>query len=204
MHGSEPFRAVARSGRAGFNFTSHMQRICADIAARVPQLAHIDLQRMLVTFAQTRTRNSHGLYASVTPLRFAGGAATCRRRGRTYGLQRVLLASGGEALYILTFYLPRFMDLGFQEKLVTVFHELWHISPEFNGDLRRHPGRCYAHTQSQKEYDAQMAELVRQWLVAGPPPDLYRFLQGSFADLRAACGAVIGTRVRRPKLVPLD
>ena len=30
-----------------------------------------------------------------------------------------------------------FLDQTFEEKLVTVFHELYHISPAFDGDLRR-------------------------------------------------------------------
>ena len=84
-----------------------------------------------------------------------------RRRTGGYTIQRLFDSKGQEFLYILTFYLPRFMDLSFREKLITVFHELWHISPQFDGDLRRHPGRCYAHTSSQKEYDAEMEVLQR-------------------------------------------
>ena len=193
-------------GRAalGFNFTAHMRRLCEEIVARTPRLAHVDLSRMLVAFAQTRKRSEFGLHASLTPMRFQGGVLTCRRRGHTYALQRLFLPQGQEVLYVLTFYLPRFMDLAFQEKLVTVFHELWHISPEFNGDLRRHPGRCYAHTVSQKQYDAEMAGLVQSWLATEPPAETYSFLRLSFAELRGSFGRVLGTKARRPRLLPVD
>ena len=56
-------------------------------------------------------------------------------------------AKGVEMLYILKFYLPRFQNEPFEEKLTTIFHELWHISSDFNGDIRRHSGRCYVHTE---------------------------------------------------------
>ena len=42
----------------------------------------------------------------------------------------------------MSFYLPRFCDQSLDEKLSTVMHELWHISPAFDGDIRRLPGRC--------------------------------------------------------------
>ena len=54
--------------------------------------------------------------------------------GRTWTLER-LYEGDREMLYILTFYLPRFLDHSFREKLITVFHELYHISPELR---RRH------------------------------------------------------------------
>lgn len=180
-----------------------MRRLCADMVARLPQLSHLDLERILVAFGHARKRTSHGLYASLTPLRFRHGSLTEKRRGRLYAVQRVLDHQGREMLYILTFYLPRFMELSFDDKLITVLHELWHISPDFNGDLRRHPGRCYAHTHSQRGYDAEMAGLAQQWLASGPPPELYDFLRGSFADLLARHGRIHGAKIRRPRLVPL-
>ena len=59
----------------------------------------------------------------------------------------------------MTFCLPRFLDQTFEEKLLTVFHELFHIGPSFDGDLRRHPGRYAVHTHSKAQYDSHMAAL---------------------------------------------
>jgi hypothetical protein len=117
--------------------------------------------------------------------------------------ERVLDENGNEMLYILSFYLPRFMQLSFSDKLTTVFHELWHISPDFNGDIRRHPGRCYAHSGSQKEYDARMEELSQKWMAMDPPDELYLFLKRKFGELEQQFGCVYGTRVKHPKLIPL-
>jgi hypothetical protein len=180
-----------------------MRQLCADIVARMPQFSHVDVDRVAIAFAQTRKRTSHGLYASLTPMRFEGGSLTGRRNGREYKVQRLYDDCGREFLYILTFYLPRFMDVGFDEKLNTVFHELWHVSPDFDGDLRRHDGRCYAHTHSQKRYDAAMDRLVRGWLADSPPRHIYDFLECSFAQLHNRHGAVFGARIPRPKLIPV-
>ena len=144
------------------------------------------------------------MWASLTPMRFENGSKETVRNGRRYAAQRLLDEQGNEMLYILSFYLPRFMQLSFSDKMITVFHELWHISPDFNGDIRRHPGRCYAHTQSEKEYDAQMEVFFHEWLGMGPPLHLYGWLKKKFGDLEREHGRVIGTRIQHPKLIPLD
>ena len=110
---------------------------------------------------------------------------------------------GRELLYILNFYLPRFMDLDFREKLVTVFHELWHISPQFNGDIRRHEGRCYAHSSSQSAYDACMGKLVDRYLALRPPAAVLEFLKCDFKRLEDHHGRVYGLKVPRPKLISI-
>jgi len=181
-----------------------MRLVCADIVTRMPQFSHIDLDGVAIAFAQTRKRTSHGLYASLTPMRFEGGSLTGRRNGREYTVQRLYDDDRGqEFLYILTFYLPRFMDMGFNDKLNTIFHELWHIGPDFDGDLRRHHGRCYAHTHSQKRYDTAMDRLVRGWLANSPPRHIYDFLECDFAQLHSRHGAIFGAKIPRPKLVPV-
>jgi predicted metallopeptidase len=199
---SQPDTRSLRS--AGFDFTSRIRLLCADMIARTPELAHVDLSLIAVTFSQARKGVSWGMYASLTPLRFAGGSRTTLRRGREYQVQRIVDGSGREMLYLLSFYLPRFMNLAFREKLITVFHELWHIGPEFDGDLRRHEGRCFAHTHSQAEYDRQMGILADRWLAQSPDPALWNFLQQSFPELHAASGPIYGLRIKRPKLVPVS
>jgi len=204
MEGLEPhIPSTSVVPQAGFSFTTSMRLLCADAVQRVSVLGHIDLGRVAFSFAQARKLTRHGLYATLTPMRFAGGSLTCRRHARSYSIQRLYDRQGREVLYIVTFYLPRFMDLPFREKLVTVFHELWHISPRFDGDLRRHAGRCYVHTHSQEQYDAEMDGLVSQYLNSTPPPTLHEFLFYDFAGLVAKHGRVYGTKVCRPKLLRL-
>jgi hypothetical protein len=189
---------------APFDFTARMRLVCQDLVGRLDELSHIDLSRVAICFAQARKRVKHGLFASLTPLRFASGADTTLRRGRQYRAQKLMDPAGREMLYVLSFYLPRFMDLDFREKLITIVHELWHISPSFNGDIRRHAGRCYAHTGSQKQYDAAMDALAQRWLAAGPPEELWGFLAGSFDELAARHGPIVGMKIPRPRLFPIS
>ncbi len=193
-----------RGRPSGFNFTAHMRDLCRDITTRLPELQHVEMGRVAVSFNQTRKQVRHGMWASLTPMRFENGSRETIRHGRRYAAQQLFNEQGAEMLYILSFYLPRFMQLSFDDKLTTVFHELWHISPEFNGDIRRHPGRCYAHSTSEKEYDRRMEKLADKWLGLAPPLQLYSFLKRKFGELETEYGCVFGSRVRHPKLLPVD
>src|SRR5262245_13137866 len=152
-------------GPAGepFDFCAAVRHLCADVAARVPELAHIDTSRILFAYTQARNGRPHGLQARVTPLRFRDGALTRRHRGVSFQVQRHFV-DGTEVFYLMTFCLPRFLNQDFDGKFVTLFHELYHISPRFDGDLRRHAGRCEVHTASRRRYDEQMAKLARAYL----------------------------------------
>lgn len=185
----------------GFDFSGAIRRLCGDFSARHPKLQHIDMNRVAVAVAQTRKAVLHGVYASMTPLRFEDGALEGDVNGRRMGVQRVVDPNGDEMLYILTVYLPRFMEVDLAEKLVTIVHELWHISPQFNGDIRRFAGRCYAHSSSQDDYDAEMAVIVKEWLALHPPEYLYAFLRLDFAQLESTYGRVFGMKIRKPRLI---
>lgn len=190
--------------RDGFDFTGAMRRLCSDMVARLPELLHIDFARVAVSFRQTRNASRCGIFASLTPLRFPGGALEAVRRGRRWRYPRLIGPDGRDWLYILNFYLPRFLNLSFSEKLETIVHELWHIGPNCDGDLRRHSGRCFAHGSSQKRYDARLRPLVRAYLDSQPPEDLYAFLRSDFAALLRQHGRVVGQRFPVPKLQLVD
>lgn len=197
-----PLRSTQESvRRPGFDFTARMNALCADMAARLPELAHVDMQRVAIRFCQTRKAVHHGMQASLTPLRFAGGRRADMRRGRVWSIEPVFDDAGREMLYLLSFYLPRYFDQPFEEKLATVVHELWHVGPAFDGDLRRFDGRCYAHGASEASYHDAMRRLSAVWLELDPPRPLYEFLQLSFRELRERFGPVWGRRIRTPRLI---
>lgn len=188
----------------GFNFTAHMGSLCADITTRMPELAHVDMGQVAICCSQARKRVHHGLQAALTPMRFENGGRFTIQNGRRYTSQRLAdPTTGREFLYILTFYLPRFINASRNEKLVTVFHELWHISPDFNGDLRRHAGRCYIHTGSQRQYDARMQQLANRWLSLSPPCRVHAFLDFDFRRLQRRYGRIFGLKIPHPKLIPV-
>lgn len=187
---------------AGFDFTNRMRLLCEDITTRCPELGHIDSRAVLYTFTPSRSQSLYGLQARVTPMRFRDGQPTRRFRGVIYQVQRYY-HDGNELLYLVTFVLPRFLNQSFEEKLITIVHELYHISEQFNGDIRRHPGRYSAHSHSKKDYDRRMAVVVREYLRTGPDPVLFDWLRLPVRDLAAQYGPVVGAYVPRPQLIPV-
>jgi len=179
-----------------------MRRLCDDVVGRCEALQHIHMPRVLLTFTPSRNRSRYGLQARVTPLRFRNGSLTRRHGSVEYQVQRFFVDES-EMLYVLTFCLPRFLDQPFREKLVTVFHELYHVSPEFDGDLRRHPGRYAVHSRSKDRYDSRMAELVKDYLAEHPEPDMFDFLRLGYRELWDQHGGITGVVVPRPKLLPV-
>jgi predicted metallopeptidase len=193
---SAPGTALA----GGFDFTASIRRLCGDVSRRHPQLRHVEMSRVAVRFCQTRRHGSFGMHASLTPLRFEGGARTEIRGHRLWRIEPLYDSFGHEMLYLLSFYLPRFLDLGPVEKLATILHELWHISPRFDGDLRRVPGRYYAHGKSEEDFHAQMRQMARTWLRSEPPVAIYGFLELDFAALEHRFGVVRGLSLPAPRL----
>ena len=187
---------------SAFDYTLHLRRLISDIVGRCRTFSHIDLKQTLITIIPNRTQEKHGLQARVTPMRFRDGRLYRQHRGKVYQVQRYF-HDNREQLYLVGFSLPRFHDLGFEEKLITVFHELYHIGPNFDGDLRRHGGRYEFHTHSEKEYDRQMAELAREYLRRHDAPEVHEFLHPTYAQLWKTHGGIFGTVIPRPKIVPV-
>ena len=198
-----PIAATAMSSvpSSPFDFSGQMRLLCQDAVDRLPELGHVDLSRLAIGFAQTRQRSPSGVLATLTPLRFAAGSRYTVRRGRVWTIPPVHDTTGRELLYLLRFFLPRFLDLPLSEKLVTVVHELWHVSPECDGDLRRHKGRCHAHGSSRRRYDDQMRTFVDRWWQAGLPGELTDCWQRNFRQIDHTHGSIIGLRIRQPRLV---
>jgi predicted metallopeptidase len=181
-----------------FDFTEAMEELAGHIAKSCPELSHVDPGRMVISYTRTRTPGAFGIYASVRPLRFKDGSETTVHRGRTYSIPRVV-HKGREVLYIVNFALPRFLNLDFDTKLSTVFHELYHISPKFNGDIRRFKGKYYAHGHSRKRYNERAWELAQKYLSMPESEQYTQFLHMNFKELERKFGSVVGTKVRPPK-----
>jgi len=185
-----------------FDYTAAIAAVCSDMCFRVPELRHIDMDRVAVGFSRTKNSEPFGIFASATPLRFENGESIHRSRGRLWTLQRHFRPDGLEYLYILYFYVPRFIELPLSQKLDTIVHELYHINPLFNGDLRRFAGRRFAHG-SKKRYDQTVHTLVQYWLKNNPPNNLWEFLCYNYQDLTKKYGKLRGTRIPFPKVLPV-
>ncbi|HKZ17557.1 MAG TPA: putative metallopeptidase [Geobacteraceae bacterium] len=185
------------------NLTGEMEKLIGDIVLRAPELSHIEPSRVLVCVASTRGGGVHGTYAKIHPLRFPGGERTMETRR---GLKKVVYSMpdvtyrGIDILYVIYFLVPRFLNLPLREKLITIFHELYHISPEFDGDIRRFPGKNYAHGSSRKRYNALMASLVEDYLGKLEDAGLVDFLEGDMAAIRARHRVMVGRKFPAPRL----
>jgi predicted metallopeptidase len=138
------------------------------------------------------------MYASVMPLRFQGGERTVTKRGKTFAMPEVT-HKDREILYLVYFALPRFQNLDFNTKLTTVFHELYHIGPKFNGDIRRFRGKNYAHGHSRKVFNALVSKFADEYMAMPGAEERTAFLRMSFGELCAVHGSVVGTKARPPK-----
>ena len=175
-----------------------MERLICHIRLSCPEFSHVDLDRMIVACMQARTPGAHGVFASVQPLKFEGGSDTMVRRGRTYSMPE-MAHKGRQVLYIVYFALPRFMNMKFDAKLATVFHELYHISPKFNGDIRRFKGKYYAHGKSKKAYNELVSAMAKEYLAMPGAWEHAEFLRSDFKKLSKQHGGVSGNRVRSPR-----
>lgn len=185
------------------NITAALERIIADAVSRLDELRHIRPEQLLVCLSSTRSGGIHGTYAKIHPLRFAGGAVCTevRRGRRRYTCTMPTITQDQrEIIYLIYFLVPRFLNLSLREKLVTIFHELYHISPDFNGDIRRFPGRNYAHGHSRKAYNERIDLLVDAYLEQLDDQRLLAPLTGSMMELRARHKSLVGRRFPAPKL----
>jgi predicted metallopeptidase len=184
------------------NLTAELERLIADIVAKSAEFSHIDPRRLLVCVNSSRN-STHGAFAKIHPLRFHGGELTRvlkRGRSRIACIMPEVRHNGVEMLYVIYFTLPRFMDRPLLEKLVTIFHELYHISPAFDGDIRRFPGRNFAHGSSAKKYNLLMAGFVDKYLQLPSSRELVAFLDGDMAELRLKFRAIVGRKMTMPKI----
>jgi predicted metallopeptidase len=184
-----------------FDFTGRMEALVEDIVRRLPVFAHVRTERLLVTLSRARRGGLSGTYARIFPLRFEHGATrTVRRTGgaiQSYEMPR-LVHQGRDILYIVTFLLPRFQNLDFDTKVTTVIHELYHVGERCDGDIRRLPGKNFAHGHSRDVYDRKMAALAREYLALPGHEGVTGFLRDGFRALERRFGAVAGRRLAPP------
>lgn len=179
-----------------------MDRLCRDLCLRLPELRHIDPDRVLFSLSRSRAGGTHGVYARIAPLRFSNGQVeNSRRRGRyleTFRMPR-LRHDGRDILYLITLMTPRFLRLSFEQKLTTIIHELYHISEAFDGDIRRFPGRNFAHGSSRAAYNRIIDALMQTYLRTDPDPALLAPLRLAEKDWQEGRVRLSGLRVPLPK-----
>jgi len=184
------------------DITKALEPLCRDICQKLPELSHISPDQVLFSLSRSRAEGSHGIYARIAPLRFhQGQREISRRRGRyleTFCMPR-LTHEGRDILYLITLMIPRFLRLSFEQKLSTLIHELYHISESFDGDIRRFPGRNFAHGHSRSAYNRTIRTLMQRYLATEPAAELLNPLAITEADWADGRVRIVGNRVPIPK-----
>lgn len=181
------------------NLTEILTFLVAEIIKNVKIFSHIDLKRTLVCVSSNRGGRG-AIYGKLVPLRFENGKRVVRHRGRLFSIPAVM-EGNTEILYIVYFYMPRFFDLPAREKLNVIFHELYHISPEFNGDIRRMGKVKAAHGHSRDHFNSQFSENVDDFFkqISGTP--YMNFLSMNSSAIFSNFARVKGRRMKAPRPV---
>lgn len=187
-----------------FSFDLAMRDLISDIVENCLYFKHIDLGRVIISVKPSKASGLDGVYAQIFPLRCKNGALSeVERVGNRFERYRVtpIYRERKEMLYILYFYIPRFFNLSFLEKMTTIFHELYHISPEFNGDLRRFPGKNFMHGVSVEKYDSLMTALAKDYLFRTSNLDRSDFLRFGSRSVEKRYGRIHYSQFPEPSSV---
>ncbi|MCB0403464.1 MAG: hypothetical protein KDD51_01665 [Bdellovibrionales bacterium] len=184
------------------DFNASMLCLVDEIVRVVPEFHMIRTDRLRVSATFNQSSSRSGLVAYLLPLKYKDGRPFEHKiRGQRiyhYGMVPVY-HNGTELLYIIYFMLPRFLNLSLREKLETVIHELYHVSPHYNGDVRRLKGRSYLHGNSLKAYDRTIAVITDRFLSASHDPETYAFLKGNHSVIRRRFGKIEAMHMVEPK-----
>lgn len=169
------------------------QNLMSVVCEGIPEFRHYDTRKIAVSVARSRNRTHYGVWASVTPLRYVGGSMT--RKGSRAGLpglyayrQPQIEKAHPDALYLMTFYVPRFFCLSPRDRIETVVHELYHLHPTLRGDLRRFAHPHMHHGPTPALFKRKVSSLAEQAIQSFPGILQHPLLSGreeDFAETRA-------------------
>lgn len=185
------------------NLTSLLRRCIIHIVDSTESFAHIDPKQLLICIATNRITARGGTYAKLVPLRFKGGSRFTTYRNHVYTLPDVTVEDQ-VILYSIYFYMPRFFNLSLKEKVRVIFHELYHINPAFNGDIRRLGKKKAAHGASKKKFDEQFVQEFDLFIAVKHPDFFIEFLSLDVKTMYAKYKQVTGTRMQIPRPIPVS
>ena len=165
------------------NLTDVLTLIIHDMIKSTGEFKSFDINKILVCCASNRKDFKGAIYGKLQPLRFKDGSEIIKHNKKYYTIPKIVL-NNIEILYIIYLYVPKFFNLSIKDKINVIFHELYHISPEFNGDIRRMSKFKSAHGHSKKAFEDHYIEYAENYFnkIDGTP--FYSFLQMSSEDIK--------------------
>lgn len=145
--------------------TLAVKRLVRDVAARLPELAHVRASRLLVVAGEARRASR----ATIRPAHFG---STRGMRGEGGRAKPVIRVKGRKILYVVTLRPLWFVASTPDERIATILHELYHASGRFDGTLHR--GRRHS-TLPLATYNRRIRGLLDRYLASAPPDVLAPF-----------------------------
>jgi predicted metallopeptidase len=142
------------------NLGRAIKAVIRDAARRLPELAHIEAERILVVAGEARRASR----ATVLPLAFADSGKRVSANGKL--AKPIVRIRRRKIDYVITFRPRFFRGSTPEQRIETILHELWHMAPAFDGTLaaeRRHD------RLSPAAFGERFRPLVRRYLAECPP-----------------------------------
>ncbi|HOW81457.1 MAG TPA: putative metallopeptidase [Spirochaetota bacterium] len=179
------------------NLSDTLALMIHEAVRRYPSFGHIDLNRVQVCISSNRGGRG-GIYGKLVPLKFKDGSPVVRHRGKIFRMPDIVM-NGVPQLYIIYFYMPRFFDLPPEEKIRVIFHEMFHISGDFNGDIRRMAAVKSAHGHSRDRFDSHFRNEILDFCEYVRQTPFYNFLQLDSRGLKSRFNRITGARMKMPR-----
>lgn len=186
-----------------FNITDAFTLIMRDMIERTEEFKLFDINRILVCCSTNRNTSRGGIYGKLVPLKFENGNDIIKHKGYYYSIPR-LTVNNVEILYVVYFYIPKFLDLPAEKKIDVMFHELYHINPDFNGDIRRMGKFKKAHGHSRKCFDEKYQEYAESFFNYIKNTPFIKFLEMDTKSLKNEFPAISYRRMKVPKPVLIN
>ena len=184
-----------------FDFNREYKLIIDDMIKSCMEFDHIDAKKIAVSYTPSKTNSKYGLQAKIYPLRFEGGARDKVINNYKFTVEQ-FSHNSEEIYYIIAFCIPRFLNLDAQGKLETIAHELFHISPRFNGDIRRFSlGAKAAHGSSKDIFDKHIGNIAKNYLYSSTRIMLPKFLYYDYKKLKQTFKEIKFTKLKIPKIL---
>ncbi len=165
------------------NLTDVLSLIIHDMVKSTDEFKSFDMNKILICCASNRSDGRGAIYGKLSPLRFQDGSEIIKHNGRFYTIPK-LKVNNIEILYVIYFYIPKFFNLSAKDKVNVMFHELYHINPEFNGDIRRMGKFKSAHGHSRKSFEEKYIEYADAFFETIKEAPYYNFLQMKTEDIQ--------------------
>lgn len=191
-----------KKGGEAVCLTDILALIIDEITVFSPGFAHIDINRVLVSIGFNRKAKRAYICGKLVPLRFENGETEFHRAGRIYRMPE-LKENGVSQLYVIYFYAPAFFNLSAFEKLKVIFHELYHINAEFNGDIRRMGKKKIAHGHSYKRFNSLFIDDVNKFYDYIQDTPAFDFLSFSMKDFTKKFKTITYRKIKLPKALPV-